>query len=198
MMPNPNSDKKKTILRFFITALTLASLTLIFVVVSRMSGENALDQVEYERREAAKDFYLPVIGRSEHLDIGTTLSLSQLRKKPVLLHFWASWCTVCRDEKPDIDAFWAKHKDEDIAVVSIASFDTKEAMAESKLIEKPTFTVLLDEDGEVANKYKVSALPISVLIDEEGFVVRTFKGVLKPYDFVAIENYLASKKKKAH
>ena len=151
--------------------------------------------VEYERREAAKEFSLPVIGKSRYYPIEDTLNLTAARKKPVLLHFWASWCTVCREEKPGLDEFWAKHQDQDILVLGVASFDTKKAMDDSKLIHDPTFTVVLDEEGAVATVYKVPALPVSILVGTDGYIVKKFKGALQPFDFTTIENYLESLKK---
>ena len=186
--------KKKNWTRRLISLGVVGLLTLGFVGFNEFVNKTDADKREYERREAAKEFDLPVIAKSQYFPSKDRLSLSQARKTPVLLHFWASWCQICRVEKPDLDAFWAKHKDEDILVLGVASFDTKEAMDNSKLLASPTFTVILDEDGAVANNYKVAALPVSILIDEDGFIVRTFKGVLQPYDFAAIETYLASRK----
>ncbi len=187
--------QSKNGVRLLLSLGVVAVLTVAFVVFNQYAATSKLDNVEYERREVARDFDLPVLGKSQYLSVAASVPLKSLRGKPVLLHFWASWCAICREEKPDIDAFWAKHKDEDIVVLGIASFDTKAAMDDSQLIAKRSFTVILDEDGEVANTYKVSALPISMLIDENGYIVRTFKGTLKPYDFAAIETYLSSRKK---
>jgi thiol-disulfide isomerase/thioredoxin len=185
--------KNKT--QLILVAVMMALLTAGFVFFNEYSKTHQVEGTDFERREVAKEFKLPVIGKSQFFPSETALSLTEARKKPVLVHFWASWCTICREEKPTLDAFWEKHKDEDIVVLGLASFDTKEAMDESKLIAKPTFTVLLDADGEIANAYKVSALPVSVLIGADGFIVQKFMGTLKPYDFVAIENYLDSLKK---
>ncbi len=185
---------KKNNLRLLFIVAALALLSAGFVFFNNYSKTHEVEGIHYERREVAKDFSLPVIGRSTYFPSQAILNFKAARTKPVLLHFWASWCMICREEKPGLDAFWAKHKDEDILVLGIASFDTQEAMAQSKLIETPTFTVVLDEEGTAALDYKVAALPVSVLVDENGFIVRKFVGPLKNYDYVAIENYLAGRK----
>jgi thiol-disulfide isomerase/thioredoxin len=185
----------KNVIRLLLALGAIAGLTVAFILFNRYAASSQIDNREYERREVAREFALPLIAKSRYITVPDRVELRGFRQKPVLLHFWASWCAVCREEKPDVDAFWAKHKDEDIIVLSVASFDTKAAMDSSKLIAEPTFTVVLDEDGTVANSYKVSALPVSILIDEQGYVVRTFKGTLKTYDFAAIETYLSSRKK---
>lgn len=172
----------------------LALLTAGFLFFQKYSKTHEIEGAQFERRELAKDFALPVIGKSAHYPTEDKLSLQVARSKPVLLHFWASWCMVCREEKPELDAFWAKHKDADLLILGVASFDTQAAMIQSKLIETPSFTVLLDEEGDVANLYKVAALPVSVLVDEQGYIVQKFVGALKNYDYVAIENYLEGRK----
>jgi len=185
---------KKTNARILTVIAALVLLSAGFVFFQEYSKTHEIEGAQYERREVAKDFSLPVIGKSAHYPTEARLSLQTARTKPVLLHFWASWCSVCREEKPLLDAFWAKHKDEDLLVLGIASFDTQDAMTQSKLIETPSFTVVLDEEGDVANLYKVAALPVSVLVDEKGYIVQKFVGALKSYDYVAIENYLEGRK----
>ncbi len=184
---------------FLIVGL-LAFLTAAFALINSYSKtHDARLGAHYQRREAAKDFDLAVIGKSQYLPTADVMDFDSLRRKPVLLHFWASWCTVCREEKPSLDAFWSTHKDSDIVVIGVASFDTKKAMGDSELIKIPTYTVVLDQEGDVANAYKVSALPSSFLVDTEGFIVQKFMGPLQPYDYTAIENYLDSlKSSKAH
>lgn len=185
---------KKTNYRLLFIIIALALLTAGFLFFNDYSKTHEVEGAQYERREVAKDFSLPVISKSAYYSTEARLSLQTARTKPVLLHFWASWCTVCREEKPLLDAFWAKHKDADLLVLGLASFDSQDAMTQSKLIETPSFTVLLDEEGDVANLYKVAALPVSVLVDEKGFIVQKFVGALKSYDYVAIENYLEGRK----
>jgi len=187
-------------MRLWLSLGLLAVLTAGFVVFNRYSKDvDPLVGAQYERRELAKDFNLPVLGKSQFFTSEDTLSLAQFRNTPTLIHFWASWCMVCREEKPSLDEFWRKHKDSDIRVVGIASFDTKQAMDESQLIRESTFTVILDQEGDVASSYKVSALPVSFLVDSEGYIVEKFLGPLQPYDYTAIENYLESiKSRKSH
>lgn len=163
--------------------------------VKQYSDSHDVVNVEYNRREAAKEFNLPVIGKSRYFTSEERLTLAAARKTPVLLHFLASWCAVCREEKPAIDELWGRHKDKDLLVLGIASFDTKQAMDASGMIKDPTFAVILDEDGSVANNYKVPALPVSVLVGADGFIVKKFMGALQPYDISAIEVYLESLKK---
>jgi thiol-disulfide isomerase/thioredoxin len=95
---------------------------------------------------------------------GTAIDLDDYRGKPVLVHFWATWCPVCRLENDSIDAIANDH-----AVISIASWsegaeDVARFMAENQL----SMPVIVDPDGAWASLYGVRAVPASYLIDGQG------------------------------
>lgn len=104
-------------------------------------------------------------------DDGKDVTLAQLLegKKYVLIDFWASWCNPCRKEIPNVKQQYALYKDKGFDVISI-SIDKdeaawKKALAEEKL-EWPNF-----RSQEVADLYKVKAVPTMYLIDGEGKIV---------------------------
>ena len=55
---------------------------------------------------------------------GKTVKLSDLRGKVVLVNFWASWCGVCKDEKPKLSAMAADMASNDFVVIALASDHT--------------------------------------------------------------------------
>ena len=95
---------------------------------------------------------------------GASVKLEDYRGKPVLIHFWASWCSICRFEQSSIEAI-AK----DYAVISIASqsgdVDEVRAYVEENQVRMP---VLVDDDGVWGNLYGVRGFPSSYVIDAEG------------------------------
>ncbi len=103
--------------------------------------------------------------------VATTLSgqhfdLREQSPKPVLVHFWATWCPVCQFENSNI-ANLAK----DYQVITIASWSEGEAEVSAYLKkENLNMPVIVDEDGEWAKVYGVKAVPASFIIDGEGMI----------------------------
>ena len=97
---------------------------------------------------------------------GSKLSLAQYRGKPVLVHFWATWCGVCKQEEPGIIDFAKDHPVLSVAVQS-GDFDKVAAYAQAHHLPYPVVT---DPSGQFSDAYGVHAFPTSVILDGEGRV----------------------------
>jgi cytochrome c-type biogenesis protein len=106
---------------------------------------------------------------------GHRVSLSQLKGKPVLVTFWATWCVPCRDELPVIRDEYLAHRAEGFSVVAI-NFGDESASTIRKFWEglhlQPA--PFLDANAAAANAYGVAlsstGLPVSVLVARDGTV----------------------------
>lgn len=119
----------------------------------------ALDQL-------APDFTL------ENAD-GQELRLSDLRGRPVVLNFWATWCVPCKAEMPELQALY----DEmgagagfELLAVNIREAPAPAAAYGAEL--ELSFPLVIDPAGRLADSFRVKALPTTYIIDAEG-VVRT-------------------------
>ena len=95
---------------------------------------------------------------------GTTFTIAELASKPVLFHFWATWCPICDLEKGSIQSI-----SEDYPVISIASWSEGETAVRSYMLEnRLTFPVVLDNGGELAQKFGLKGVPASFILDPNG------------------------------
>ena len=101
---------------------------------------------------------------------GKTISLSGLRGKPVLLNFWATWCSPCRYEMPYLQEIYDEWSEKELVVLAI---DVGESSSQAKTFLQSygfSFTVLLDTNGSVADKYGIRGIPTTFLIDKDGII----------------------------
>jgi len=108
---------------------------------------------------------------------GRTFALDELRGQPMVINFWATWCTPCRQEMPMLQSTWERYGDS----VWILGVDVgePEAAVQSFVDEFGlTFPILLDEPMAVAGEYNVRGLPSTFFIDRSGIIRQIYPGEL--------------------
>ncbi len=98
-----------------------------------------------------------------------TISLADLRGKPVVLNFWASWCIPCRDEAPEFEAASRRYKDQ--VVFLGANWLEVEAAALPYLKQQAiTYANGFDTQQQVARAYRITGVPETFFIDRNGIL----------------------------
>lgn len=113
---------------------------------------------------------------------GETVSLSDHQGKVVLLDFWASWCTPCREEMPYLDLLQKTYGREGFVVLAINIDNQPKNALEFLKRHGIKLTPLWDEKKEVAAAYNLPAMPSAVLIDQRG-VIRFIQSGFQVEDF---------------
>lgn len=98
----------------------------------------------------------------------STLKLSELKGKVVLVNFWASWCGACVSELPSMERLYSRLKDKGLVILAIGIDDQAESLSEFQRKFGLTFPVVVDKDGEVKARYKLSGVPESFVVDRAG------------------------------
>lgn len=107
------------------------------------------------------------------------LTLAAFRGRPVIVNFWASWCTPCRKEMPLIEATY-RHLSSRIAFVGIDSNDTRSAAVAFAHEVGVSYPLAYDPGGSVASGYGLLGLPTTVFVDANGRIVGRELGQLDP------------------
>jgi len=95
---------------------------------------------------------------------GKPVTLAAFSGRPVLVHFWATWCPICRLEQDSIDAL---ARDAAVITVAMQSGD-RAAVVQHLRNETLSFPVLNDPDGVIAAQWGVRAVPASFIVDGAG------------------------------
>jgi thiol-disulfide isomerase/thioredoxin len=109
---------------------------------------------------------------------GKKVSLSDFGGRPVLLSFWATWCTVCRDELPALQRLQDRYRAGGFEVLLVNYRETSNDRLRQYLSGlQVNLEAVIDPDGTIAAAYGVDVgLPVNVLSDRAGKVVRILIG----------------------
>ncbi len=114
-------------------------------------------------------------------DDGNKVNLSQMKGKPVVINFWASWCPPCKAEMPHFEEMYKKYKDQVTFMMVDMTDGYQETVedAKSHITEKGyIFPVYYDTEFSAAIEYSVSSLPTTIFVDKEGNIVTYAKGAI--------------------
>jgi peroxiredoxin len=95
---------------------------------------------------------------------GASIALTDHRGEPMLVHFWASWCPVCKAMDGSIAAIADDHPVITVAMQSGGASEISTFLRQASL----DFPVLPDPSGQVASQWGVPAVPATFVLDAEG------------------------------
>lgn len=147
----------------------VSTLLLMILFIMPVVTACGMGKVE-EKVESAKDFTLKDL-------TGKGVTLSEKKGKIIVLNFWATWCPPCREEMPSMEKLHNKFKGKDFEIIAVA-MDPKGEKTVRPFIEEQgfTFTVLLDEKGNVSDMYRAYAVPMTFILGRDGMVIDKIVG----------------------
>jgi len=100
---------------------------------------------------------------------GEAFTLSELRGKPVVLNFWATWCPPCRAELPELQSAAARY-DGEIVLAGVNQAEAETAVAAFAHDLGINFPIPLDAQARVSRLYGARSLPTTFFIDRQGII----------------------------
>lgn len=102
---------------------------------------------------------------------GKPVRLADLRGRPVVVNFWASWCGPCVEEFPILQGALAKHRAHGLVVVGVVVRDNSEAARAFMARTGAPWSAVMDPGEDVARRFGIYAPPETFFIDPQGVVV---------------------------
>ena len=139
---------------------------------------------EYQSIGLAPDFELTALD-------GSTIKLSSLKGKVVLLDFWATWCPPCRKMIPELKKVYSKYKNKGVEIIGISmdegNISTIKSFVDNTGINYP----IVRGDHALSKAYGyINAIPTSFIIDKAGVIRNKHTGFQSAEDMETIINDL--------
>ena len=107
---------------------------------------------------------------------GSTVDLSKLRGKVVLVDFWATWCPPCREEVPKVVAAYKKYHDKGFEIVGVSLDQDKDALVSFTKEHGMVWPQYFDGQGwdnKVSSNFGIDTIPAMWLVGKNGKILTT-------------------------
>lgn len=158
---NASTAGQRPLWKRWVTGVSLgvaSFLILLLMVIPRSDADTVL-----QIGQAAPDFELETLE-------GEKVKLSELKGKPVVINYWATWCPPCRKEMPEFQQVYDKYKGDGLHFYAINVGESKVAVSDFRDRVGVNFPILIDTKEEAQTAYKILPLPATFFIDREGVI----------------------------
>jgi thiol-disulfide isomerase/thioredoxin len=161
-------ENRKTLL----IAAVLACILLAFHFIAKkqpVAAEaegmfNASKEPAQWHGKTAPDFEIDLLSGDKFV------SADQVGKKVIVLNFFATWCGPCREELPELNRYYDKHREEQFILIGINAEESQQKVGDFMQEFNVKFPVSIDKDGGIQKLFGVRGFPTTVLIGADGTI----------------------------
>lgn len=181
--PRKTSPLFRALQLIALTAVIGMLALLVWQFFAANHGAELVKAIRNGKRPAAPTFTLPVIWTDsptwppslQRLLADKRIGLQQLRGRPVVLNFWASWCVPCKKEAPRLDAVARSHAGN----VAFLGIDVQDLTSDARTFLRHhdvRYASVRDNSGVTYNGYGLTGVPETYWLDARGRIVSHFAG----------------------
>lgn len=119
--------------------------------------------------DSAPDFTLPVLGAG-------SVALGEIRRRVVVLNFWATWCPPCVEETPSLEKFAAETRGLGVTVIGVSVDQDAAALRKFAAHHRLSFPIARDPNQAVSSRYGTFKFPETYIIDRYGKIAEKIIG----------------------
>jgi len=99
---------------------------------------------------------------------GNNVKLSELRGRVVLVNFWATWCTPCKEELPFFNSLYRRYQNVGLEVLGVNVDKVSSQASQMSTALGLSFPVLFDPTGKTSNLYQIRTMPTTFVVAKDG------------------------------
>lgn len=162
-----------------VTVLLIIVIVIAFFGYERLSGKYTPEDFSVETEKPVE---LSVAPDFSVVDInGNSVSLSELKGKPAVINFWATWCPPCKSELPYFENMYKKYGDKvEFMMVNLTDGTDETVESVNAFIEETgyVFPVYFDTQFSGAMAYGTYSIPVTVFVDKDGNLIKQQVGAI--------------------
>lgn len=171
---NPNNLYNMAVFGQVAPMLSIEQMNTVFAndtaIANSPEAQHLMENLEAKARTSEGNKYVDVAIQQED---STVVKLSDyvMPGRFTLVDFWASWCTPCRKEIPNLVEIAKQYKEAGLDVVGVAVNDRTEKTLEAVKELGINYPVILNGGKEVIDAYGIVGIPCILLIDPQGTII---------------------------
>ncbi len=104
-------------------------------------------------------------------EAGQTIKSADYAGKPLIIHFWATWCPYCKKLQPGLDRLYTQYKKDGLELISISIREDEGATPQSVLDARGLSLKTVVNGEKVAADFNVQGTPTTIFIDKKGNII---------------------------
>ena len=101
---------------------------------------------------------------------GKLFSVGSLKGKVIVINFWASWCSPCRQEMPEFERYYQQHKAQGLQIIAVSLDEAADDAKVRQVMAAYGFNAAFERETQHKGYGRIWRLPLTFVIDRKGIV----------------------------